>query len=53
MMYVVDNCLKQPKIVNSLRSLRLALKAKTKQIQEKQVSQMLRSKALVADEVHR
>ena len=46
----VDNRPKRPKVANSLRSLRLALKAKTKQMQEKQVSQMLMSKGLAADE---
>ena len=47
---VVDHRPKRPKVANSLRSLRLALKAKTKQMQEKQVSQMLMSKGLAADE---
>lgn len=46
----VDNRPKRPKVANSLRSLRLALKAKTKLMQEKQVSQMLMSKGLAADE---
>lgn len=47
---VVDNRPKRPKVANSLRSLRLALKAKTKLMQEKQVSQMLMSKGLAVDE---
>lgn len=47
---VVDNRPKRPKVANSLRSLRLSLKAKTEQMQEKQVSQMLKSKGLVGDE---